>query len=75
MEFLYVSTIDHLLWNEAMDDIVKEAGDDMSDHSPIYCVDELENFDQDNHPNIIAPPKPKVSLYFIPSRIVQLYWC
>ena len=50
----YVSTIDHFLWNEAMDDIVEEAGvlhmiDNMSDYSPIYCVVELENFNQDNH--------------------------
>ena len=38
----HVSTVDHIVWNEATNDAIDEAGvihipENLSDHCPVYC--------------------------------------
>ena len=45
-----VSTIDHFCWNEEFDNCIAECGvlhsaDNMSDHSPIYCVIDIDQIE------------------------------
>ena len=47
----HVSTLDHFFWSESLDENVLDAGvihavDNKSDHSPVYCVLEFQNIEQ-----------------------------
>ena len=47
-EITYVSLIDHFFWNDTIDGNILEAGvihhsDNMSDHSPIYCLVDVDS--------------------------------
>ena len=47
----HVATLDHFFWSESLSDIVKSAGvlhlpDNKSDHSPVYCVLEIPELQQ-----------------------------
>ena len=59
----HVCTIDHFFWNEAMNDLVEDAGvlhlvDNQSDHCPIYCVLNTAGFETVSQKRKISPPKP-----------------
>ena len=59
----HVCTIDHFFWNEAMNDLVEDAGvlhlvDNQSDHCPIYCVLNTAGFETVSQKQKISPPKP-----------------
>ena len=61
----YVSKIDHFFWSESLSESIIDAGvlhlvDNLSDHSPIFCIIETESIDVDltNSINSSLPPKP-----------------
>ena len=59
----HVSTLDHFFWNETLGDNVVDAGvlhlpDNKSDHSPIYCVIEFQDIQQESPDQPNQKPKP-----------------
>ena len=60
-EVTHVSVLDHFFWNENIDSKIKEAGvihhaENMSDHSPIYCLVETDSVPNDEPPTKLPPP-------------------
>ena len=59
----HVSTLDHFFWNEMLEENVTDAGvlhlpDNKSDHSPIYCVLEFQDVQQEVQSQVYQKPKP-----------------
>ena len=59
----HVSTLDNFFWNETLGDNVVDAGvlhlpDNKSDHSPIYCVIEFQDIQQESPDQPNQKPKP-----------------
>ena len=64
----YTSTLDHFFWNEGLDDKILDAGvhhsiDNLSDHSPVYCVltdgNQTNLLTEDIHPPCTSKPSWK----------------
>ena len=66
-EITHTSTVDHILWNEATNDAIDDAGvihmtENSSDHCPVYCVINVSLVSQDKTPiRKPAPSKPSWS--------------
>ena len=59
----YVSTLDHFFWSESLGELVLDAGvihhpDNKSDHSPVYCVLEFQNVEQQVSGPALYKPRP-----------------
>ena len=62
-ENTFVSSIDHFFWNSLIEDNILEAGvihhrDNMSDHSPIYCVVDVDNIPDETATKDTPPSNP-----------------
>ena len=58
---LHTSVVDHVIWNEAFDNSIEDAGvihlpENSSDHEPIYCV--VNSYFENDFP----VPKPFITL-------------
>ena len=65
-EVTFVSTIDHFFWNSTIENNILEAGvihhrDNMSDHSPIYCLIDINTISNEASSEDIPPPNAKPS--------------